>query len=722
VARVFDRAGHVNRETGAVESFVYDAAGNLTREWTAGAAYRTNTWDAANRLTKIDPASGDDAVLTYDPLGRIATRTVGTAATTTYRYAGTSDIVVREAAGSATSYLATPAGARMGTSDGTTAHWLLYDLLGSVVASQAAGSGTTSLVDALRYDAYGQTLGQHQATGSDLGPRFRGLLDLAPTADRDVSGPGSDPLYQMGARAYAPHLGTFTKLDTYAGRAQDPISLNRYLYAHANPGTLIDPSGHSAQAKHDGHASKNKATGEPNKSTREPTYACGQNGVTANCGTNNGTNPTSSGGHPSAGGSVPPATPPTFVPFSNVMAGAPGGLPGGGPSQICHPRNPYAAAAGCWASSGPGDDDIIAGIAAGLWDGTIGGLIGMVGHVGTNLDKIPVGLQVLLADPGASMQALGEASGFDDPINNLGAGWNAMLGMSNREKAQFWTAIFAGAVAGKKLPGMSAAPDGVPIGAVPDGVPSRGPAPGIACSFAGATMVTTARGKVPISEIEPGDEVLATVEATGETGLYPVTAVWSHDDDVTGTVEVDGEVVEVTPDHPFMTVDRGWVEAAALVPGDHITSVTGQPGVVGGLRWDGGGAEMWNITVDTAHTYTVGDGEWLVHNDCGPFGPAGELTPDAVSNSRAAGSQGSFWDESVRETLVSDGSNLLDWQKRATTPFETPSGPAQVHFYLNQATGDINYYGYKSVFNSKVGQPWEIPPDLLTLLRGIGEG
>jgi RHS repeat-associated protein len=308
VARVFDRAGHVNRETGAVESFVYDAAGNLTREWTAGAAYRTNTWDAANRLTKIDPASGDDAVLTYDPLGRIATRTVGTAATTTYRYAGTSDIVVREAAGSATSYLATPAGARMGTSDGTTAHWLLYDLLGSVVASQAAGSGTTSLVDALRYDAYGQTLGQHQATGSDLGPRFRGLLDLAPTADRDVSGPGSDPLYQMGARAYAPHLGTFTKLDTYAGRAQEPISLNRYLYAHANPATLIDPSGH-APCK----AGKKCAQGSDRVSVVDAhdnatVYSGGQQVGSSSGGGGGGG--TSSTGHPSAGGSVPPATPP----------------------------------------------------------------------------------------------------------------------------------------------------------------------------------------------------------------------------------------------------------------------------------------------------------------------------------------------------------------------------------------------------------------------------
>jgi RHS repeat-associated protein len=49
----------------------------------------------------------------------------------------------------------------------------------------------------------------------------------------------------MGARLYSPHLGTFTALDTVRGSAQDPISMNRFLYAHANPTTLIDPTGHA---------------------------------------------------------------------------------------------------------------------------------------------------------------------------------------------------------------------------------------------------------------------------------------------------------------------------------------------------------------------------------------------------------------------------------------------------------------------------------------------
>jgi hypothetical protein len=41
-----------------------------------------------------------------------------------------------------------------------------------------------------------------------------------------------------------PQLGVFTSFDTLAGGAQNPITLNRFLYAGANPATLIDPDGH----------------------------------------------------------------------------------------------------------------------------------------------------------------------------------------------------------------------------------------------------------------------------------------------------------------------------------------------------------------------------------------------------------------------------------------------------------------------------------------------
>jgi hypothetical protein len=66
-------------------------------------------------------------------------------------------------------------------------------------------SACWSVSDAFRYDAYGQTIGRYPAAGSSVPVRFRGLLDLAPTADPDLAGSGSDPAYLMGARVYSRH-------------------------------------------------------------------------------------------------------------------------------------------------------------------------------------------------------------------------------------------------------------------------------------------------------------------------------------------------------------------------------------------------------------------------------------------------------------------------------------------------------------------------------------
>lgn len=228
-------------DTGSALSFVYDGAGNVTTERTKGGVQRQYTWDAADRLTKVDDPTGNDADLAYDPLDRVRTRTVG-ADVQTFSYIGATDDLWRQAGTTTSAGLLDADGSRVGSKTGSTASWLLFDLLGSVAAAE--GTGATSITDALRYDAWGQPLGLSPAGGSSLPTRYRGLVDLAPTADPDVAGAGSDPLYLMGARTYSPHSGTFTSLDSYAGTTVDPASLHRYLYAHATPTTLIDPTGH----------------------------------------------------------------------------------------------------------------------------------------------------------------------------------------------------------------------------------------------------------------------------------------------------------------------------------------------------------------------------------------------------------------------------------------------------------------------------------------------
>jgi RHS repeat-associated protein len=49
--------------------------------------------------------------------------------------------------------------------------------------------------------------------------------------------------YYLRARYYDPSQGRFTQQDTWMGRNHDPVTLHKYLYANADPGNMVDPSG-----------------------------------------------------------------------------------------------------------------------------------------------------------------------------------------------------------------------------------------------------------------------------------------------------------------------------------------------------------------------------------------------------------------------------------------------------------------------------------------------
>lgn len=136
------------------------------------------------------------------------------------------------------------------------------------------------------------------------------------------------------------------------------------------------------------------------------------------------------------------------------------------------------------------------------------------------------------------------------------------------------------------------------------------------CSFSPDTEVATPDGARPIADLDVGDQVIARDERTGATSVRPISAVLRHDDPVTGTVVIDGESIETTPEHPFFSLDRGFVPAAELRLGELVATASGQPGTVSSVRWDGGPAEMWNLTVAVDHTFFVGDTGVWVHNAC----------------------------------------------------------------------------------------------------------
>ena len=167
--------------------------------------------------------------------------------------------------------------------------------------------------------------------------------------------------------------------------------------------------------------------------------------------------------------------------------------------------------------------------------------------------------------------------------------------------------------------------------------PPRGPVtgqPGRArCSFAADTGVLLADGRtVPIHEVAVGDRILARDPTTGEEGPRPVTAVMEHEDTLVD-LEVGGERVTTTADHPFWSeTAQGWRTAATLAGGDRLLTASGASARVDGLTSvSPRRARAYNLTVAGLHSYfvSVGDQHVLVHNTCPPgrAGPGNQLVP-----------------------------------------------------------------------------------------------
>ena len=84
------------------------------------------------------------------------------------------------------------------------------------------------------------------------------------------------------------------------------------------------------------------------------------------------------------------------------------------------------------------------------------------------------------------------------------------------------------------------------------------------------TMITTPDGLKKAEEIQEGDQVISFCQDTLKPETDLVTAIGSRETDELYVIEVDGQNVTVTGEHPFYTKDRGWVEARHLTEDDEL--------------------------------------------------------------------------------------------------------------------------------------------------------
>jgi RHS repeat-associated protein len=199
-------------------------------------------YDDANRLIEVRSAAGRLQYV-YDVDGLRVQRTLeaanGASTTTDYvqdrtqRYAQVLEELTRvgggEAVLSATHTFADELIAETRyESDGTPTHGFIQrDGFGS---TRWLTDATGTLTDSLDYDGFGNLLARVGTT--EIRHLYRGEAFDSNTG-----------LYYLRARWMDPTTGRFTQQDTHRGSDHDPLSLNKYLYAHGDPANNSDPSG-----------------------------------------------------------------------------------------------------------------------------------------------------------------------------------------------------------------------------------------------------------------------------------------------------------------------------------------------------------------------------------------------------------------------------------------------------------------------------------------------
>jgi len=245
-------------------TYTYDAVGNRSGQ-TINGEVTAYSYDVNDRI--VEQGS---TFYTYDENGNTLTTTAG-GVTTTYRYNSKNKLVEAATAEGISAYAYNAAGIRTGKQQGGVTTSFLVDsnqayaqvlfetdgaesvsyTYGDDLISQARASGSSFY----HYDGLGSTRALSNAAGefSDTYDyeAFGEALNRTGVSENSYLFTGEQydsglDQYYLRARYYDQGVGRFTQMDEWAGIDDEPITLNKYLYANVDPGNRVDPTGHFA--------------------------------------------------------------------------------------------------------------------------------------------------------------------------------------------------------------------------------------------------------------------------------------------------------------------------------------------------------------------------------------------------------------------------------------------------------------------------------------------
>ncbi|MES2556224.1 MAG: polymorphic toxin-type HINT domain-containing protein [Bacteroidota bacterium] len=183
-----------------------------------------------------------------------------------------------------------------------------------------------------------------------------------------------------------------------------------------------------------------------------------------------------------------------------------------------------------------------------------------------------------------------------------------------------------------------------------------------ACLVAGAcftaeTPVSTTKGYVPIAAVHEGDSVLSYNEDTQELVYQSVTSTFRKTVDKLVRVIIGKDTIFATPEHLFMNEKKEWITAGALRRGMRLF-MAGGFGMVMQTHAMDSNVVVYNLEVDQTHTYTVGYGKMVVHNDCSWYATIQNISAASIDKLKALKTTNKQFHDLIKAQLGANGADI----------------------------------------------------------------
>ncbi len=154
-------------------------------------------------------------------------------------------------------------------------------------------------------------------------------------------------------------------------------------------------------------------------------------------------------------------------------------------------------------------------------------------------------------------------------------------------------------------------------------IPSTPPIPRHECLVAG-TPIWTITGMKAVEKIQAGDLVLSQEPDTGELSYKAVIMPTQRPAGPVVRIETEKDVIRASGGHLFWVAGEGWRRARSLEAGQKLHDVQGTT-TIRAVTEETEPVLTYNLIVDGFHSYFVGEGKVLSHDNSIPKGTAAKV-------------------------------------------------------------------------------------------------